>query len=642
MSIAPPREKCNCKSTQHSGSCNRRFYGHADTGRATASWSKAQNFLAVDGEAVGDKFFLLACSDGSSIENKGGLTTFDCLRYLTTRPAKTLWGFAFDYDVNQILGGLTITQITSLAHNKHNFIYHAEFFIKHIPGKMLQITDRNEKRTVTIWDVFSFVRSSFADWLKDWDLVEKGDLAFIKKMKDKRSSFKPRDIDDIRRYCFLELDYLETGVRELLHRVERVGLRPSGWYSPGSISAAALRTHGVEDHMPLQRDSIPLKLQNAAKAAYYGGRFETRVMGQIEGPLYHYDINSAYPHGLNQLSCLRCGSWQRVKTVDLAEPGNLVKITWKAKAPFVDKSKRPPWGPFPVRLSAGSLRYPVVNDTPAWYWSDEVNAALPLTNIKIHQAYRFTPGCNHKPFQFIPEMYQLRQQMKDEGDPAEYVLKLVLNSCYGKLAQRPRAGVIPRFYEPLWTGRITALCRAQLLGAIAQEPSAIIQTATDGLNSFARLDFPFGDDLGDWKEKELEYLFIVQSGIYWWKEKGGEMLQRSRGFHPKKMTYEICLEHWKENPGSPLKFMNKRFIGYRTALHRGDMSLWRTWPEYPVAISMTPWPKREAWLHDKGHLVTVPPIRAEALIFDEVFDMNIQALRNWELEQGDGPSGATL
>ncbi|MGH2619732.1 MAG: hypothetical protein ACRDHG_04070, partial [Anaerolineales bacterium] len=101
--------------------------------RKRYAWARAFRFDTVDGEATSDgRYILLACSDGSQAHDPEGLTTLHCLDYLTARPHTTLWGFAFDYDVNQILNGLDATQLTTLGWK--NRCYFGEYRIVHLPG----------------------------------------------------------------------------------------------------------------------------------------------------------------------------------------------------------------------------------------------------------------------------------------------------------------------------------------------------------------------------------------------------------------------------------------------------------------------------------------------------------------------------
>jgi len=603
------------------------------------SWARAKNFLAVDGEAIEGRYVLLACSDGSSIETLDGVSTYECLEYLTTRSEKTLWGFAFDYDVNQILSGLSTTQLTKLA--RRNSLYFGEYRIMHIPGKLFRVTNRSLGTTVSVWDAFSFVRKSFAHWIEKWGLLTGDELEFIKEMKDLRSTFTDSQFDTVRRYCFAELDYLHRGVDELIDRVRAAGYRPSGWYSPGSISASAMRAKGVLVH----KKDPPTQVDRPAKRAYFGGRFETRVTGKLSGSIYHYDIRSAYPAALVDLPCLACGSWERLEPgeVDLNHPYTLVKVAWRAPTPYKSQLNRPPWGPFTVRLGAGSLRYPVCH-SGGWYWSPEVKAASPLTRLKIFGGWRFNPGCEHQPFDWIPELYEMRAELKRRDDPAEYTYKLILNSCYGKLAQRQRQTQrrIPAFRSIVWAGIVTSKTRGLLLDAIAMDPKAVMQLATDGLTSTRKLPLKLGPGLGEWEMKRLQKLFIVQSGIYFWQDKHGDPFQRSRGFHPSTLTYERCLEAWRNGPTKPIVFENTRFVGYRSALHRNALEDWRTWQTYKVHISMMPEPRRERWLRRNGHQLSVPPICASPDILDFLSDGDFRVGELWDGEQPDGPDGGVL
>lgn len=608
--------------------------------RKRASWARARHFLATDGEAIEGRYVLLACSDGSSIENLKGLDTYKCLEFLTTRSERTLWGFAFDYDVNQILSGLSTTQLTRLA--RRNKLYFGEYRIEHIPGKLFRVTNRDLERTVSVWDAFSFIRTSFARWVENWGLLAPGpELDFIREMKELRPDFTEEQIDDIRRYCFAELTQLHSGVDELIERVRAAGFRPQGWYSPGSISAAAMRSLGVLEH----KKDPPNQVKGPAQAAYFGGRFETRVTGRLGGNLYHYDIRSAYPAALVDLPCLKCGKWTRLEPgeVDLDHPHTLVNVAWRAPTPYKALLKRPPWGPFPVRLGAGSLRYPICHPG-GWYWSPEVKVAMPLTQLKILGGWRFEPGCDHQPFHWIPELYDLRAELKRREDPAEYTYKLILNSCYGKLAQRKRRNQrgTPAFRSIVWAGMVTSKTRALLLEAISLDPKAILQLATDGLTSRRRLRLKLSPGLGGWEEKSLRRLFIVQSGIYFWQNKQGDPLQRSRGFHPKRLTYERCVRAWRADPARALVFENTRFVGYRSALHRGALDDWRTWQTYPVHISMMPEPRRERWTRRNGHQLSVPPIYASPDILDLLSDSDFRTGELWDGEQPDGPPGGSI
>jgi hypothetical protein len=119
------------------------------------------------------------------------------------------------------------------------------------------------------------------------------------------------------------------------------------------------------------------------------------------------------------------------------------------------------------------------------------------------------------------------------------------------------------------------------------------------------------------------------------------MVQRSRGFHPSALTYEYVLDRWHSNPGDPMALTRTMFVGYRSALHRGRLDQWRNWIEQDVRFVMSPEPRRESAGYENGYLMSVPPVRAEATIMDQVFDQpSWDEIIDLENEQPDGPEGA--
>jgi len=61
--------------------------------------------------------------------------------------------------------------------------------------------------------------------------------------------------------------------------------------------------------VPLWETNIGKGLREAANGAYYGGRFEAPIIGDVQGPVYQADINSAYAAVYRNLPCLIHGAW---------------------------------------------------------------------------------------------------------------------------------------------------------------------------------------------------------------------------------------------------------------------------------------------------------------------------------------------
>src|SRR5690606_33111725 len=104
-------------------------------------------------------------------------------------------------------------------------------------------------------------------------------------------------------------------------------------------------------------------------------------------------------------------------------------------------------------------------------------------------------GCNDRPFGWVPEVYDTRSKWRAEGIGAEKVLKLGLNSIYGKAAQRiggKRYGrpAPPSWHQMEWAGYATARTRAELYRAAlpALARGSAVMFATDAVVSTEPLD----------------------------------------------------------------------------------------------------------------------------------------------------------
>lgn len=238
--------------------------------------------------------------------------------------------------------------------------------------------------------------------------------------------------------------------------------------------------------------------------------------------VYGYDISSAYPYHLFQLPCLACGRWQyTTKERDLRGCTTaLVHYSYRARRKYT-------WAPYPVRAADGSICYPSRGE--GWVWLSEFDAGRRLfETVRFLGAWVYRTDCDCHPFASVPDLY--RQRVSLGKDAAGIVLKLAINSLYGKLAQS--TGINPRYQSWVWAGMVTAGTRAQILDLMAVAPhmTDILAIATDGVYSRRKLKCPRPIDtgtfdvvnekgehkpLGGWEEKEYPNgLFFVKPGIY--------------------------------------------------------------------------------------------------------------------------------
>jgi hypothetical protein len=123
----------------------------------------------------------------------------------------------------------------------------------------------------------------------------------------------------------------------------------------------------------------------------------------------------------------------------------------------------------------------------------------------VHDLWIARCDCNCRPFDWVRDLYEQRRRLG--SNTRGYVLKLVLNSLYGKLAQRTGRGP---YYDAAAAGLITAITRARLIEAIGQDPEAVAMLATDAVFSTCPLTLDIGEGLGQWEEKIWYDLFIAR------------------------------------------------------------------------------------------------------------------------------------
>lgn len=527
-------------------------------------WKPKLPFIAIDGESVtiGDKhtYVLLAAADDEGhewyVEDPQGLSTEECLDFLTSLPKAHVWGFGFGYDVNMILGDLGVGSVLRLYTEGQT--YWRRWWIKYVPGKRLQVSRRatktQPKRTAGVWDMFPWQQRSFVKWITEWKLAPEHEIERIRSMKAQRSSFKPEERKAIRAYCLAECRYLAAGARRMVEDIDRSGVKIRGsYYSPASVSKALLREHDVMRYA----STGPEELHAAIDAAYIGGRAEVSEVGPMGGPFHAYDIRSAYPTHTATLPCLACGHWRHDEPGTEIDPWSLVKVHWRVP-------RNSTWGPLPMRPRTGSLRWPTTGT--AWCWGVEVLAALRRYDemkLDVLDQWTYCVNCEHTPFAYIPEMYDERARRKAAGDRTELVLKLALNATYGALAERREEA---RYRCKIWAGWITAATRAQILDALTDE---VVFIATDCVMARTTLPLDIGEGLGQWEHAEHAEVVIAGPGVYFVRDDTGAWSSKTRGFASGALDLDSFLAAWHTDGRSgEVRMQRDRFVGMGTAFHR--------------------------------------------------------------------------
>lgn len=363
-------------------------------------------------------------------------------------------------------------------------------------------------------------------WRPELDPASRETIAWGKEAR--KTGFDGATAEQIAAYSEAECLADARTVRKLLMMLRKTaGIPMTGvkLYGSGSIAAQAFKHYGAP-----KGDDCDQEHEDISRATYFGGAIETPVIGLIEAIVESVDINSAYPDKMRHLPCMRKGHghWNTRKPgrrqLEGATVGNVL-CEWDVS----DVETALP--PFAVRDLKGNVYRPLLSAEPTWVTLAEYVAAVERYGARIRhrRTLWWEQDCEcPPPFAFIVELYEERQRVKARMDETEYgseeyweldarqmAIKLIINSCYGKLAQsRPTVGTYTNFH---YASYITGATRAQLCRKTWEVEDAggtVVYTHTDSTKAIGVRLEDGGKELGAWGlDKPVHGLGIFQPGL---------------------------------------------------------------------------------------------------------------------------------
>lgn len=536
-------------------------------------------FVALDGEGLhkpGDsRYVLLAAQNAEPLFNRQGLTTKECLNYLLdipqgrengTRPI-FVW-FAFDYDVNMILGDLPLKGETDSIQQlrAENVTYWDGYKITYIPRKILKV--KKDGRFFHSTDIFSFFQCSFEQALRDWK-IEVPEI--ITRGKAARQDFSTWSEADITAYNDAELSLMSELAERLRDSVRPLSLSVRSWHGPGALAGSWLAKHKAKGY----KGELPKPLHEAATRAYFGGRIDVQGYGKVE-PVFHYDIVSAYPSAIRYLPDLSSVTWHHAYGERPPMAGVFAaRIRWKVPATK--------WGPFPWRSKNGSIRYPLAGE--GWYWQAEIRAAMEKFGPECFEVLESWSAEGEIRYPFlnpVEEAFSYRRQLKREGKSSHIAVKLILNSLYGKFAQTIGKA---QYYSPVWAGLITSHTRAELMRAITDD---VVCVMTDSIWTRSPVSVDTSAELGAWEEQTEGTLILAGAGLYEAHKADGTKIVWQRGFDKRKpLDIGGIVNRWlNTDPSYEGRYSINRFVGMGLASVTSNP--WREWVELERRVQPVP------------------------------------------------------
>jgi len=313
-------------------------------------------------------------------------------------------------------------------------------------------------------------------------------------------------------------------------------------------------------------------INRLCREAYYGGRVENLVEGLVRG-VNIYDVNSMYPFVMLKYALPDPDTL--IGPIYNGSMENILRYEGVSRVRVrVPKQNIPP---LPYRHE-GKTIYPYGRLTGTWTHL-ELREAIRDGAVVEKIEWQIIARDTCRPFaKYVETLYERRLQYKRNRDPRELVIKIMLNSLYGKFGENPdennyrifrhldsyphdaeipegaepleiegeewvgapspRYGVRPN-YITIWAAYITAAARVELRRR-ARMTKQVFYMDTDSLVTSDEL--PTGDGLGELK---LEYcnvdIEIAAPKLYIATKDGVVVKSASRGI-PKELIVTYIRE----------------------------------------------------------------------------------------------------
>jgi hypothetical protein len=556
-----------------------------DRHKNRSSTELTRPMIGIDGEGWGTNELgqqplrLLTACDISGIvareynNDASPLSLEQKLEFFLSLPSDaTCYLYYGNYDITQVLCGLpdaVIRELLATDNEKdrdnrysNSYVDWNGYRLQYWPGHQFTIARSEpnpekpgelqsvEGSVRRVLEAAGFFQMKFATVLGRWNCLTKKERALVVKGKDQRDKFDSLTVE-LLHYNELEcrgLAELMTKLRDTAlqaeERLAEQGYDIKIWPRwPNKATGAGSLGKALLDGADAPRRPVRLKKRVKGKAylpylppllsemierySLFGGRFEISATGHIPGPIYTYDMNSAYPHAMLSLPCPLHTRWRKLSSRPSRGTLYLAAVQFDHPADNI-------WCGLPVRLADGSLCFP--RQGRGVYWSVEIEAAedwlgaeitpipfnpdhetdVPTSFFDRGNMVETTPTifvaekrCDCSPLEMIDPVYAQRTAL---GKIAGYPLKLGLSSIAGKFGQRRGARM---YRNPLAFSLVTATTRATLAKICGQFPDKVIMLATDSVHSTAPLPLETGEDLGLWKASTLKDLFVVMPGFHW-------------------------------------------------------------------------------------------------------------------------------
>ena len=456
---------------------------------------------------------VLADSNGNYLE-LDDITPEKVIKFLFSKRYQGSWNFfynvTFDAEVIlKIFGDLLYDYKKTRILRFH---YH-DYIIEYIPQKKIAI--RKGHHSSVFFDIAQYYHESlFNAYLHNIGKLPE----WYTEIKKKRSHFTRKYCEkyhnQVRKYCIQDCIYTKELANHWINVFfEAFDFYPQRFISSGYLAEKVLINNKIK--IPLFKET-PFEINEFAWRTYFGARFEILKRGFI-GNAHLYDINSAYPYSLANIPDITKGKWKKSKSLlDKSHLG-----FFKIQCDIPDGKYIPP---FPFRRN-NKLIFPT-GQFITYCTLAELRAYDEPKHYKILESFQYLDNNPVYPYkEFIESIYNKRLEFKNQNNPLQLPLKIILNSIYGKTAQRV-GNKIGNLFSPVIASSITGITRAMLYDFVQKHgiERDVVSFATDSIITTNKLDID-STNLGDFSyDNSGNDVYVLQNGIYRfngkWKKRG--------------------------------------------------------------------------------------------------------------------------
>lgn len=323
-----------------------------------------------------------------------------------------IWGGYFDGEFRHfatfdgLLGWLVSLdkKIVVYAHNGGRFDYIFKDVVKNIPnGTNLKII---HGRLAS----FRVGKLEFRDSLCAVPVAlaqyKKSDMAYWKLKKENRKKYRDEIIKYLKSDC-VNLWELITAFTDK--------------YGPSlTLAGASMKQACILEDIEVPK-STPAYFRQL-KPFYYGGHVQRFTKGKVKGPIYLWDINSAYPYAMRHEH-----PWGARYHLDYYKGGGV------ADQSFLELTAES-HGAFPFGDKKGGTSFPADGVRRAfkvtgWEYNEAKRLKLLGDRPKIGRVYSFHETKNYR--KYVDHFYKVRME-SPEGSAERVFGKLFMNSFYGR------------------------------------------------------------------------------------------------------------------------------------------------------------------------------------------------------------------